>query len=163
MRPLPLREAASSASNPMVAAIPTPATIRATRACPGASAKTTIAAAISGAAMSASWSPPPSIVALPSGAGQRRRSDLGGAIGTDPPAQPQAAVAPGASPRELRPAVGAEDELLLDLASAGRAGPGGHPLHRWLEQHLLLDGERSHLLHRERRPHHEIDQGAEER
>src|ERR1700726_1834663 len=163
MRPPRLRKAAPSASNERVAAMPIPAMIRAARACPGARAKTTITAAISGAGMSASWSPPPSIVTLPSGAGQRRRSDLSGAVRADPPAEPQAAIAPGAAPGELGPAVRAEDELLLDLASAGRAGPRRHSLDRRLEQHLLLNGERSHLLHRERRSHHEIDQGAEER
>src|ERR1700686_2110821 len=162
MRPLPLRKAASTASSAMVAAMPIPATIRAARACPGARAKTAIAAMISGAGMSASWSPPPSIVALPPGAGQRRRSDLSGAVRADPPTQAEAAVASRAPPGELGPAVRAEDELLLDLASAGRTRSGGYPLHRGLEEHLLLDGEGSHLLHRHRRSHHEIDQRAEE-
>src|ERR1700688_4404102 len=162
MRPLPLRKTASTASNAMVIGMPIPATIRAARACPGARAKTAIAAMISGAGMSASWSPPPSIVALPSGAGQRRRSDLSSAVRADPPTQAEAAVASRAPPGELGPAVGAEDELLLDLASAGRTRPGGHALNGWLEEHLLLDGKRSHLLHGHRRPHHEINQRAEE-
>src|SRR6202035_1771799 len=156
MRPLPLRKAASTASNEMVAAMPIPAMIGAARPCPGGRARTTIPAAISGAGMSASWSPPPSIVTLPSGAGQRRRSDLSGAVRADPPAEPQPAIAAGAAPGQRGPAVRAEDELLLDLASAGRAGPRRHSLDRRLEQHLLLHGERSHLLHRERGSPHEI-------
>src|SRR5580700_7476140 len=163
MRPLPLRKAASTASKPTVAAMPAPATSRARVAWRSGSAKTTIAAAISGAGMSASWSPPPSIVTLPPGTGQRRRSDLGGAVRTDLPAQPQAAIAPCATPRELGAAVRTQDELLFDLAAAGWAGPRGHTLDRRLEQHLLLNGKRSHLLHGVRRPHHEIDQGTEKR
>src|SRR5579862_7281925 len=147
----------------MVAAMPMPATVRATRACCGVSAKTTSAATINGAGMSASWSPPPSMVALPAGAGQRRRSDLGGTVRTDSPAQPEAPVAAGASPRELRSAVRAEDELLLDLPATRWARPRGDALHRWLEQHLLLDGEGTHLFHRQRRSNHEVDERAEER
>src|ERR1017187_6423546 len=162
MRPLPLRKAASTASNAIVAAMPAPATTCAARACHGESAKTTIAAAISGAGMSASWSPPPSIVTLPPGTGQRWRSDLGGAVRADPPAKPEAAIAPRAPPGELGPAVRAQNEFLLDVAPAGWAGPRGHSLDRWLEQHLLLDGERTHLLHRHRRTDHEVDQGTKE-
>src|SRR5579864_4439490 len=163
MRPLPLSEAAATASSAMLAAKPTPATTRAERARAGARPNTMRAATISGAGMSASWSPPPSIVTLPAGSGQRRRSDLCGAVGTHRPPQPEAAVAAGAAPGELGPAVRAEDELLLDLAPARRARASGNALDWRLEQHLLLDGEGANLLHRERRPDHEVDQGAEER
>src|SRR5580692_2396067 len=122
----------------IVAAMPMPATTRAASACRGPSAKTTIAAATSGAGINASWSPLPSIVLLPPGTGQRRRSDLCGAVRADPPAEPEAPIAPGASPCELGPAVRAENELLLDLAAAGGTRPRGHTLDRRLEEDLLL-------------------------
>src|SRR5580658_107443 len=163
MPPVPLRNAVSTAVSAIVAAMPTPAMIRAASACRGPRAKTTIAAATSGAGINASWSPLPSIVLLPPGTGQRRRSDLCGAVRADPPAEAKAAIAPGAPPGKLGPAVGAENELLLDLASAGGAGPSRDAFGRWLEQHLLLDGKRPHLLHGQRGTDHEVDQCPEER
>src|ERR1035437_1541067 len=90
--------------------------------------------------------------------GQRVGADLGGAVRADRPAQPQPPLADSAPASELGAAVRADDEVLLDVTPAGRAGAAGDGL---LED-LLLESQGALLGERSRGTDHQVDEGPQE-
>src|ERR1019366_8984607 len=73
--------------------------------------------------------------------GQRVGADLGGAVRADRPAQPQPPLADSAPASELGAAVRADDEALLDVTPAGRAGAGLRRAGDGLLEDLLLESQ----------------------
>src|ERR1039457_2191008 len=96
------------------------------------------------------------------GRGHRVGAHLGCAERAHRPAQPEPPLADGAPAGELGAAVRADDEVLLDVAPAGRAGPGLQRAGGRLLEDLLLEGQRALLGERSRGTDHQVDEGSQE-